>query len=247
MPIGKNQLFPSKAQQIYNINGLKSIFPHNLVNILLLCRFIDYNGFFAMQHITFFQQENTMFSNTEQFSNATKALFESQLAVFNSLTSKTVESVEKVVALNMAAVKASTEEGFAMAQKITDAKNPQAVMDLSQSQVKFNAEKAAVYSRHFADIAAGLQAEFTKAAEKQLSDTKAKVESLIDDVTKHAPKGSENAVVMLKNAISTANAGLEQLTKVTKQAVETVEAQVVKATDEFAHAVEKTVPAKGKK
>ncbi len=189
-----------------------------------------------------------MFSNTEQFSNATKALFESQLAVFNKLTSKTVESVEKVVALNMAAVKASAEEGLAIAQKMSDAKNPQALMELGSSQVKFNAEKAAVYSHHFAEIAAGLQAEFTKAAEKQLADTKNKVETLIDDVSKHAPKGSENAIAMLKNAINNANAGMEQLSKVTKQAVETVEAQVVKATDEFAQAVEKVAPsAKGKK
>ncbi len=188
-----------------------------------------------------------MFSNTEQFSNATKALFESQLEIFNNLTNKTVEGLEKVVALNMAAIKASSEESFAVAQKMSDAKTAQALLDLSQHQAKFNAEKAATYNKHFAEIAAGLQAEFNKAAEKQFHDTKKKVEELIEDVTKHAPKGSESAVAMLKTAIHTANSGLEQIAKATSQAVESVEAQVIKATDQFTQAVEKNTPKAGKK
>ncbi len=181
-----------------------------------------------------------MLSNHEQFSNATKALFEAQLAVFNNLTHKAVEGLEKIVALNMEAVKATAEESIATAQKMTDAKNPQAIMELTQHQAKKNAEKAAAYSRHFAEIAASLQAEFTKVAEKQMHDAKKKVDDLIDDVTKNAPKGSESAVAMLKTAIHTANAGLEQMTKVTQQAMETVEKQVEKATDQFTQALDKT-------
>jgi phasin family protein len=181
-----------------------------------------------------------MYSNPEQFSNATKALFETQLSVFNALTSKTVESVEKMVALNIAALKASTEETLDAARQLSQAKDPQAFMELTSAQVKANAEKAADYSRHFSEIAAGLKSEFTKAAEKQLDETKHKVSALVEDVTKNAPAGSESAIAMLKTAITNANAGFEQMTKVTKQAVETVEAQVVKASDQFSQAVEKT-------
>jgi phasin family protein len=189
-----------------------------------------------------------MFSNTEQFSSATKALFESQLAVFNHLTNKTIEGLQKIVTLNIEAVKTSTEESLAVAQKMGDAKNPQALLDLTTQQAKNSAEKAAIYSRHFAEIATGLQAEFNKAAENQLQETKKKVDALIEDVTKNAPKGSENAVAMLKTAIHTAHSGMEQITNVTKQAVETIEHQVVEATEKFAKAVEKNIPTKtGKK
>jgi phasin family protein len=183
-----------------------------------------------------------MFSNTEQFSSATKTLFESQLAVFNQLTNKTIEGLQKVVALNIDAVKTSTEESLAIAKKMSDVKTPQALLDLTTQQARSSAEKAATYSRHFAEIATGLQAEFNKAAESQLQETKKKVEALIDDVTKHAPKGSESAVAMLKTAIHTANSGLEQITDATKQAVKTVEHQVVEATEQFAKAIEKSIP-----
>ena len=66
-----------------------------------------------------------MFSNTQQFSNATKALFENQFASLSALSGNVVESVEKVVALNMAAAKASSEESTAAVKQLLTAKDPQ--------------------------------------------------------------------------------------------------------------------------
>ena len=43
---------------------------------------------------------------------------------------------------------------------------------------------------------------------------------------------------MLKSAIDNASAGYEQLTKVTKQAVETVEVQVINAAEKFSATTE---------
>ena len=51
-----------------------------------------------------------MFSIPEQFSNATKANFEAQFAMFSALTNKAFEGVEKFVELNLTAAKASLEE-----------------------------------------------------------------------------------------------------------------------------------------
>jgi hypothetical protein len=42
-----------------------------------------------------------MFSIPEQFSNATKANFEAQFAIFSALTNKAFEGVEKFVDLNL--------------------------------------------------------------------------------------------------------------------------------------------------
>ena len=46
-------------------------------------------------------------------------------------------------------------------------------------------------------------------------------------------------MAILKSAISNADAGYEQLTKAVKQAAETVEAQVSKASDQMSQAVKK--------
>jgi len=51
-----------------------------------------------------------MFTVPEQFSAATKANFESQLAMLNALTAKAFEGVEKVIQLNISAGRASLEE-----------------------------------------------------------------------------------------------------------------------------------------
>jgi phasin family protein len=181
-----------------------------------------------------------MFSIPEQFSNATKTQFEAQLAMMTALTNKAFESVEKIVDLNMSAVKASLEESTAAAKQILTAKDPQEFFSLSAAQNQPNTEKALAYGRHLASIATSAQAEFTKAAEAQIADTSRKVMELVEEVSKNAPAGSENAVAMMKSAIGNANAGYEQLSKNTKQAVDALEGNLNNAVSQFTQAAEKT-------
>ncbi|MDP3843347.1 MAG: phasin family protein [Oxalobacteraceae bacterium] len=188
-----------------------------------------------------------MFTNTQQFSTATKALFENQFAAFNTLSGNVVESVEKIVALNLAAVKASTEESTSAAKQLLAAKDPQEFLALVTAQAKLSAEKAQSYGRHLAEISSSTQAELSKVVEAQITETKDKVTALVSEVTKNAPAGSEQAVAMLKSAIDNANAGYEQLSKTAKQANETVEAHVAKATEQFSQAVAKTTSQATKK
>lgn len=181
-----------------------------------------------------------MFTIPEQFSAATKHQFESQLAILNSLASTTFDSVQKIVDLNLNAAKTSLQESSATAQKLATAKDPQEFFSLSASHAQPNAEKALAYGRHLASIATSTQAEFTKAAETQIAETNRKVLSLIDELSKNAPAGSENAVAILKSAIGNANAGYEQLSKTTKQAVEALENNLNSAANQFVSAAEKT-------
>ncbi|WP_395401750.1 TIGR01841 family phasin [Pseudoduganella sp. UC29_106] len=177
-----------------------------------------------------------MFSIPEQFSNATKANLESQFALFSSLTNKAFEGVEKVVDLNLTAAKASLEESSAAAKQLLAAKDPQEFFTLSAAQAQPTAEKAIAYGRHLASIASGTTAEFSKAAEVQIAETNRKVISLVDEVSKNAPAGTENAVALFKSALNNANAGYEQFTKSAKAAAETLEANVNAAVNQFASA-----------
>src|SRR5438045_2276241 len=106
-----------------------------------------------------------MFAIPEQLSNATKSHFNSQLELINSLTAKAFENVEKVIQLNVTAAKTSFEESSAAVQQLLSAKDPQAFFAVSAAQAQPSAEKTLAYGRHLAGIAAGAQAEFTKAAE----------------------------------------------------------------------------------
>ena len=183
-----------------------------------------------------------MFAIPEQFSNATKASLESQFAIFSSLTAKAFEGMEKLVELNITAAKASLEESSAATRQLLSAKDPQEFFSLTAAQVQPTAEKAMSYSKQVAAIAAGTQAEFTKAAETQIAETNRKVISLVDEVSKNAPAGSENVVAAFKASIGNANAGYEQLTKTTKQAVQTIETNMSAAVNQFAAAAQKVAP-----
>jgi phasin family protein len=183
-----------------------------------------------------------MFSVPEQFSNATKSNLEAQFAMFSSLTNKAFEGIEKIVALNLTAGRAALEESTASAKQLLSAKDPQEFFALTTAQAQPKAEKAIAYGRELAAIAAGTQAEFSKAAETQIAETNRKVISLVEEVSKNAPAGSENAVAMLKSAIGNASAGYEQFSKTSKQAVETIEANVTSAVNQFSQAAEKAVP-----
>ncbi len=182
-----------------------------------------------------------MFSIPEQFSTATKSHFNSQLELINSLTAKAFENVEKVIQLNVTAAKASFEESSATMQQLISAKDPQAFFAITAAQAQPSSEKTLAYGRHLASIATGAHAEFTKTTEAQIADASSKVSALVAEVSKNAPAGSENAVAMFKSAIDNANAGYAQLSKSSKQAAETLEANLATATSQFVQAAEKTV------
>ena len=90
-------------------------------------------------------KENSMFAIPEQFSAASKANIEAQVALLTSLSNKVFEGVEKIVDLNLNVVKASLEESNAAAKQILAAKDLQEVLSLTAAQVQPNAEKALAY------------------------------------------------------------------------------------------------------
>jgi phasin family protein len=183
---------------------------------------------------------------TEQFSAATKANLEANLALFTDFTAKAFAGVEKLIDLNLSTAKASLEESNAATQKLFAAKDPQEFFSLSAALAQPNTEKAVAYGRHVASIASSTQAELTKAAEAQVAETKRKVIEFVDQASKNGPPGSEAAVAFFKSALGSADAGYEQFAKSTKQVVETIESSVNSAVDQLSQTVTKS-PARSTK
>ena len=173
-----------------------------------------------------------MFTNPEQFASATKTLFELQMMTFNALTSKAVQGVEQVVALNMATAKNSVEGTMAAGKEISGAKDPKAALAAAAAHVQPGMADAVEYGDQLKVIIDDIRSEFTQAADAHIAEAKSTLSALIYDVTKNVKPGSENAVEIIKAAIDNAFQGYEQVTKATRQAVETVEAQVAKATEQ---------------
>lgn len=173
-----------------------------------------------------------MFTNPEQFASATKTLFELQMMTFNALTSKAVDGVEQVVALNMATAKNSVAGAMAAGKEMSQAKDAKAAMEVAAAHAKPDMEAVVEYGDELKVIIDDIHNEFTSAADAHLAEAKSTLTALIYDVTKNVKPGSENAVQIIKAAIDNAFQGYEQVTQATRQAVQVVEAQIAKATEQ---------------
>ncbi|ALS62374.1 phasin family protein [Pandoraea norimbergensis] len=167
------------------------------------------------------------FLTPEQLAAAHKA----NLETLFGLTNKAFEGVEKLVELNLQAVKASLAESASTAQKAFAVKDAQELLALQANLVQPAAEKALAYGRHLYEIASSTQAEVTKVAEAQLAESSQNVQALFDNLAKNAPAGSESAVALAKSALSAANSAFDSVQKATKQAVEIAETNFAAATN----------------
>lgn len=166
-------------------------------------------------------------STPEDFS----AAYSSNLETFFTLSRKAFEGVEKLVELNLNVAKATIQEAAGRTKELMSLKDPQELLAFQASQLQPAAEKAVAYSRHLYDIAAQTQAEFTRIAEAQMSESNQRFASLIDSASKNAPAGSETAVAMVKSAVAAANSAYDSMNKAARQAVEMAESNITAATN----------------
>lgn len=140
------------------------------------------------------------------------------------LTQKAFEGVEKLVELNVQVAKTSLNEAADQARAMMSVKDAQELLALQASLLQPSAEKAAAYSRHLYDIAVSTNTEVSRVAESQVAELQRKFMTAVDSAAKNAPAGSENAVALMKSAVSAANSAMESVQKAAKQAADVAEA-----------------------
>ncbi|WP_025600048.1 TIGR01841 family phasin [Burkholderia sp. WSM2230] len=152
----------------------------------------------------------------EQFAASQKA----NLDAFFALTGKVFEGVEKLVALNVQAIKSTLVESQENMAKAPVATDPQQWFAPQAGSSAAFAEKSLSYSRQFFDIASTTQAEVAQLALAQYERYNARLQEFIEEAAKSAPAGSEAAIAAWKSAISATTTLCESLQKTGQQAVE---------------------------
>lgn len=173
---------------------------------------------------------------SDQMSAATRAQIESQIQLLNTLTERTVESIQRIIALNVSATRSTIDDASTTIRQVLSSKDPQEAMTSTGNQAQPAAEKALEYGRQLNSIITSTQAEFSRTIEAQIAEARRQINSLVDELTKAAPAGSENMVALFKAALQNANAGYDQLTSMTRQATETIQNNVNAATAQFTQA-----------
>lgn len=179
----------------------------------------------------------------EQISAANKMNLETLLGLAN----KAFEGIEKMVELNMQAIKATLHENIDHTKKSLSTKDAQEFLSMQANMLQPIAEKALAYGRQCYDILAHTQAEFTQAAEAQMAENSQKMQAFAGGVVKSAPAGSESATAMLKAAINASNIAYETIYKAAKQAAEMAESNIQAATQVANKAVDQTYTQRNKK
>ncbi len=160
---------------------------------------------------------------TAQSSAAARNKLQAQLGLATSLADTLIDSMQKVIGLNLNAAKASLETSLAGTQRLLTARDPQEFFSLSAHQAQPHAEIALTYGRHLASIASFAQVEMTRVTEDQVNRASRNIVNLIDELETLAPAGSESILSLMKSALDNVSASLAQLARSCKIAVETME------------------------
>jgi phasin family protein len=152
----------------------------------------------------------------EQFAATQKATLDMLFSVTNGI----VVGVEKLVQLNMQTIRSTLDDTLDQAQKALSVKEPQEWPALQSSLAAPTAEKMQAYGRQLFEIGAAIQAEFKRLAHAQWEASDNRARTLVEEVAKNAPAGSEAAVAALDSTMTAVNALYETLEKTGQQAVE---------------------------
>jgi phasin family protein len=151
---------------------------------------------------------------SEKFAAAQKANFDTLCG----LTDKAFEGFQQWVQLNLHVMKSTLAESQSNAQKALSVKDPQELLTLQAGLTQPLTEQALSYGRQVQGIVSSLQAEFAKIAEVHYEEHTRRVQTLVDNVAKNAPSGSEAAVGAMKSAVMATNTLYETARQATQQA-----------------------------
>lgn len=175
----------------------------------------------------------------EQFTAANKA----NLQAMESLSGQAFAGMEKFVELNMAASKAVLSESFVHAKAMMAVKDAQEFMALQAGFMKPLSEKTTAYADHVKSILTGSSEEFTSTVEANSAKAQKAFATVVEEMVKSAPAGSEAAVAAFKSALTAGQNAVETAQASTKKALEAAQSNFASAASQATQAVKKATAA----
>src|SRR5262245_9420610 len=128
-----------------------------------------------------------MFATPTQFTEFQK----SQLDALYALSQVAFNTTEKLVELNLAAMKAAMDESAANTSSVLGIKDAQDMIAVSGSLTQPGLHKVVGYSRNYYSIVSNAGAEVRKVVEGQIAEGNTKAAQFVEFATRNAPAGSE--------------------------------------------------------
>ncbi|CDG85765.1 phasin family protein [Janthinobacterium agaricidamnosum] len=147
-----------------------------------------------------------MFTIAEQFSLASKAVIEAQLASVNAFVHAAVDSGSSVFELNLEAVRTSLAATTVAAKQLLAVKDPRELFSFGQGQSKLAIDRIRSYGREAHEIAQGSHSKFAEVAKSEFAASHQKIGELLQ-VAKQAP---DSVMLPINNFYKTASSGAHE-------------------------------------
>lgn len=135
------------------------------------------------------------------------------VAAATRMTKISMDSAERVIALQLDFARKSLEEATKTARAISAAKDVQELLALRTRSAESAMEKLMGYSRGLYEVASDAQAEFSRFAEERVQKMQAAMAESVDQAAQGAPAGSDVAVAALKSSMAATTAAWDSFTK----------------------------------
>jgi phasin family protein len=142
------------------------------------------------------------------------------------LTRISMDSAERVIALQLDFAKTSLEQAAKAARAAAGAKDVQELVQLRTRTAETALEKLMGYSRSLYEVASEAQSELSKLAEERMSSFQQTMSESVNQAAKAAPAGSDVAVAAMKSSLAATTAAFDSFTKAAKHVASYTDAGV---------------------
>ena len=154
-----------------------------------------------------------MFTTAQEFS----AFGQSQFDKAVRLSSILLASTERLANLQLEMSRKLLAENAQTLKQLSAIKDPKALVEFQSGLAQPNLDKAVAAAREVYDATLATQTELTSFVEEQVAETNKTVLDAIDRLAKNAPAGSDAAVQVLKNIVTSSSAAFENAAKTAKK------------------------------
>jgi phasin family protein len=142
------------------------------------------------------------------------------------LTQISMDSAERVIALQLDFAKASLDQTARTAKALAGAKDVQELLAVRARNAESAVERLMGYSRSLYEISSDAQGRISKLAEERMSTFQQAVTQTVEQAARSAPAGSDVAVAAMKSSLAATTAAFDSFNKAARQVASYTDAGV---------------------
>ena len=166
-----------------------------------------------------------MTGNIEHFSELHRKNMEAAMR----MAQLSIENSQRIMALQSELAKEMFQSGVENAKAQTGTQDPQAMMALRAQYAQETTKRMVAAAQQIAEIGNSARAEFTRLVTEQLASGSQDLTESLQSFMKNLPGQAPNMMESFQQAIASANAAFEQITKASTAAMGSVGESVKKA------------------